>query len=327
MKFSIIIPTKGNSEELEECISHCLKLDHNNFEIIILPDKEILPDEEINIRDVKIVQTGPISPGEKRDIGMKIAKGDILAFIDDDAYPDVAWLKNAEKYLEREDVVAVGGPHVTPYSDDIYKRASGLILSSFLATGKYNFEFKDRVNSKDKCVLNVEEQPSCNLFVKRSEMLKINGHDTKYWPGEDSILCGKLRKSGKKILHASDVIVFHHRRPLFRKFWKQISNYGFHRGMFFRYGYDVPFSLTYFIPSAFILFIFVGFIIQFFSYYARLLYFLVLSIYFITVFLISLKTFRNTGSLKIALLVLSGLILVQVAYGMNFLKGLIVPKS
>ena len=124
---SIIIPAKDNNPYLEECIFHCKKLDYSDYEIMILPDNPL----PINWEDVRVAPTGPIGPSEKRDKGVKRAKGGILAFLDDDAFPSPDWLKNAATHFQNEEVAAVGGPAVTPQSDTLKQKASGFVYSSF----------------------------------------------------------------------------------------------------------------------------------------------------------------------------------------------------
>ena len=48
---------------------------------------------------MKVVATGKVRPAEKRNIGIKAASGSIVAFIDDDAYPEAHWLEYAVKYF------------------------------------------------------------------------------------------------------------------------------------------------------------------------------------------------------------------------------------
>ena len=90
MKVSIIIPIKEVNNYVEEAIPYLLDLDYKDYEIIILPDKE----SDKKFEKTRIITTGEIGPSEKRDIGAKKAKGELLAFIDDDAYPKKDWLKN-----------------------------------------------------------------------------------------------------------------------------------------------------------------------------------------------------------------------------------------
>jgi len=102
---SIIIPYPKDNPFLQECMEHCLKLDYPNYEIIILPDGE----EKHDWEKTTIIPTGKIGPSEKRDIGLKQAKGEIVAFLDDDTFPVKDWLKNAVRHFEDPEIAAVGG--------------------------------------------------------------------------------------------------------------------------------------------------------------------------------------------------------------------------
>ena len=94
-KVSIIIPCKKIESMTEKCIKKCLKLNYDNFEIIVLPDKvneEIL--KKFSDKKIRIISTRNVKPSFKRNLGMKKANGEFFAFIDSDAYPKKTWLKN-----------------------------------------------------------------------------------------------------------------------------------------------------------------------------------------------------------------------------------------
>ena len=89
-----------------------------------------------------IIPTGKVRPAEKRNIGINAAKGDLVAFIDDDAYPDAHWLEYAVKYFGDESIGAVGGPGVTPPGDGFLARAGGRVYYSLLVSGNYRYRYK-----------------------------------------------------------------------------------------------------------------------------------------------------------------------------------------
>jgi len=125
---------------------------------------------------IKIIATGAASPPQKRDIGIKYAQGQILAFIDDDAYPKRDWLKNALENFKDADVAAVGGPAITPPKDNPRQKASGLIYASALVSGKYVYRYLPKKR------LEIDDYPSCNLMVRKSILEKIGGFNTNFWP-------------------------------------------------------------------------------------------------------------------------------------------------
>jgi len=114
---SVIIPCKAVGDYLrKETIPALTRQSYKNFEVMILPDR---PAKE-KFPKTKIISTWPkLGPADKKDIGVKSARGSLIAFIDDDAYPDENWLKNAVKYFRNEKIAAVCGPGITPWSGNI----------------------------------------------------------------------------------------------------------------------------------------------------------------------------------------------------------------
>ena len=313
MTVSIIIAAKTWQKSLEECVGRCLELDFSDYEIIILPDYHIERELDGHIR---VVPTGPITPPQKRDISIEHARGEILAFIDDDAYPRADWLKNALENFKDDAVAAVGGPAVTPSGDTLRQRASGNIYSSFLVSGQYVYRYLPRER------LELDDYPTCNLLVRKSIMQALGGFNTHFWPGEDTKLCLDITKRlGKKIIYDPDVLVYHHRRPIFLPHLKQVASYALHRGYFVRRYPDTSLKISYFIPSIFLLFLFTGAILSFFLSPIRAVYLAILSCYALLVFIFNI--FQET---LLIFLVFFGTILTHLTYGFYFLIGLFTKK-
>ena len=265
---------------------------------------------------IRIIPTGPVSPAKKRDIALSHAKGEILAFIDDDVYPKNDWLKNAINNFSDPLVAAVGGPAVTPENDDLKQKASGRVYSSFLVSGKYAYRYLP--NKK----IEVDDYPSCNFLIRKSIMQTLGGFNTNFWPGEDTKLCLDITKRlGMKIIYDPAVLAYHHRRPLFMPHAKQVANYALHRGYFVKRYPETSLRLPYFIPTLFLFSLFIGAILSLFIIPIRIIYLLGLILYFFLVF-----AFSVSKELRFIPYVSSGIILTHITYGLWFLKGLISGK-
>lgn len=308
---SIIIPCKDIDPQTSECIQKCKELDYDNFEIIVLPDHEhsILP-------NVKIVATGEVSPGKKRNLGEKNSTGEFLAFIDSDAYPQKEWLKNAMRYFNDSDIAAVGGPGITPDEDSILQKAGGYVLSSFMMGGLSNrFRLGKSILSKDI--------HSCNFIARRSIIEKIGGWNEKYWPGEDTLICLNIEKAGKKMLESADVVVYHHRRPLFTRHIKQVSRFGMHRGFFAKRFPETSFRFNYFIPSILVVFMLIGSVFSFIE-KSFLTYFIyIFGIYLLAALAASVLTSADGKEMRLLPLVFAGTIVTHFIYGIYFIAGLL----
>tara|TARA_B100000700_G_C14999149_1_gene835427 strand:+ start:242 stop:1252 length:1011 start_codon:yes stop_codon:yes gene_type:complete len=249
---SIVIPTTGNVPFIKGLVESVNKLDYpkEKFELILIGDKEtkllkksVERSEKYGINTT--LKYEPYAAGKKRNIGVELAKGEIIAFTDDDTILKEDWLNNAVKHLnENANYVGVGGPNFTPREGLPFAKAVGRIFGS-----KFLFSFRYTIgHSKPK---EIEHNPTCNYIIKKKVFETVKFHDT-LWPGEDAEFDIKLIKKGFKILYAPDVIVWHHRRSRPIPFLKQMFNYGKTRAQVTRMHPD-SFDIRYFaFISAFI---------------------------------------------------------------------------
>ncbi len=305
---SIIIPCKNMDDYTRECIEYCTQLDYDAFEIILLPDNST----EI-IEGVRIIATGPVSPGVKRNVGVENSRGELCAFIDNDAYPRSDWLANAVKYLENPEVGGAGGPGLTPEADGLIQKAGGYVLSSFMV-GNLSSRYKTKQSFES------DDIHSCNFIAWKSVVKEAGGWNEKYWPGEDTLMCLAIKKLGKKLLESSDVVVYHHRRSLFRPHLKQVSRFGEHRGFFAKKFPANSLKPTYFFPSLLVLSLFAGVLLSFF--FSFFVYIVVLGVaVYLALSLVAAAL--QVRKVKLILLVWSGMIVTHIVYGVFFLSGLI----
>ena len=324
-RVSIVIACPRPTWMLRECLSAIVAQTWSEWECIVLPDGSFDPQESGMPADSRIryIPTGKVRPAEKRNIGIREATGAVVAFIDDDAYPETHWLEYAIRYFSESGIGAVGGPGVTPPGDSRLARLGGRVYDSLLVSGGYRYRYKAGGVRRD-----VDDYPSCNLFVRKSLLDSIGGYRTDFWPGEDTLLCKDIVDAGFRIVYDPWVVVYHHRRPLFLPHLRQLGRYAFHRGYFCKRYPSNSLKLSYFVPSAF-------------CFYAAVL-----------VLVLALCAFLPVPSLALAILAgpfacyavlvavatlsfnpvdwvltVSGVVLTHLVYGVRFMQGILASRA
>src|SRR5216117_2732452 len=148
-----------------------------------------------------------------RNTGIAAATGEIVAFIDDDAYPDPHWLRFLALSFIEGKFAAVGGPNLAPMRDgwraDAIANAPG---------GPNAVLISDRI---------AEHIPGCNMAFRKSALEAVGGFDPRFrTAGDDVDICWRFKDRGEVIGYSAAAVVWHHRRRYLRTYWKQQVGYG-----------------------------------------------------------------------------------------------------
>ncbi len=323
--FSIVIPFMAVNDYLVETCGKLKELKNQNFELIVVPNADSPELQKLLVGiENQIIPAGDISPAVKRDMGVRVARGKYIAFIDDDAFPNNDWLDVAEKYLTRREISALGGPQITPPKNTFWQKVSGAMFLSPLS----GMAIRRYCSYRKPCM--VDDWPTVNFFVKKSVFEESGGFDSKYWPGEDTKLClDIIKKLQKKILYVPDLQVFHHRREGLKKHLKQIGGYGLHRGYFAKVFPETSahFKTMYFVPSLWFLFLFFWPFLYFIDPIFLKLYFLGIAIYLSAIVVSTLMIWRRTESFLVSLASVPYLLLFHIWYGIRFIQGFVFTKE
>lgn len=166
---SVIIPSYNSSKTIVYTIDHLLKQTEVDrlIEIIIVDSSDDDKTKEILAQytdgKVRMITSGiRVMPAIQRNIGARDAKGDILCFIDSDAYPADDWV---EKILDacEKGLKAGGGSYLLPDFQRNHK----------LAAAQYYLEFNEFINAGKPRVKKLF--PTCNLFCSRKLFEQVGG--------------------------------------------------------------------------------------------------------------------------------------------------------
>lgn len=314
-RISVVVPARSLDPMLDECVRKCGELNYSNFDIKLVLDR---PEDPVLVQEgSRVVVSGEVGPARKRNLGVEDSAAEVIAFIDSDAYPDYDWLKNAVAYFEDETVAAVGGPAITPPGENRRKRASGMIYSATLVSGNTRYRYRPHGFKV------VNDYPTSNLLVRKTDFDAVGGFNEEFYPGEDTVLCLKLtRDLGKQILYVPNVLVNHHRRALLIPHCRQVYSYAVHRGFFVRKFPETSKKLQYFVPSLFTLAFVAGLVGSFLSPWILWPFISVMCLYLLVVMVSSIKSLEIMTNV----LVFPGIIATHFTYGFGFIRGLLSRK-
>ncbi len=213
-RVSVVVCSYNGARTIRDCFEALRKLDYPIYEVIVVndgsKDRTAAITKEYGFRLINTENRGLSSA---RNTGAEAATGEIVAYIDDDAYPDPQWLRYLAFTFMNTDYAGVGGPNIAPAGDgaiaECVAHAPGGPLHVLL-------------NDRD-----AEHIPGCNMAFRRSALMEIGGFDPRFRAaGDDVDVCWRVQAQGWKIGFNPAAMVWHHRRNSVRAYWRQQKGYG-----------------------------------------------------------------------------------------------------
>jgi glycosyltransferase involved in cell wall biosynthesis len=213
-RISVVVCTYNGARTIRDCFEALTRLDYPNFEVIVVDDGSkdataVIASEY----DFRLISTENRGLSNARNTGIELATGEIVAYIDDDAYPDPHWLAYLAETFRIGEYDGVGGPNIAPTGD-------GLIAECVANApgGPVHVLLSDR---------EAEHIPGCNMAFRKSALEAVGGFDPMFrTAGDDVDLCWRFRDHGMTIGFSPSAMDWHHRRNSVRAYWKQQVGYG-----------------------------------------------------------------------------------------------------
>jgi GT2 family glycosyltransferase len=213
-RISVVVCTYNGRRTLARCLEALDRLDYPDYEVIVVDDGSTDGSAaiaaELGARTIRTPNGGLSSA---RNVGAAAATGEIVAYLDDDAFPDPHWLQYlADTFLRTDDAV-VGGPNIPP-------AGSGRVAESVAHApgGPIHVLLSD---------VEAEHVPGCNLAVRKSVLEEVGGFDPRFRiAGDDVDFCWRVQESGLRLGFNPAAVVWHERRSSVRAYWRQQRGYG-----------------------------------------------------------------------------------------------------
>mgnify|MGYP003694441611 CR=1 FL=1 len=212
-RISVVVCTYNGARTIRDCCEGLRRLDYPNFEVIVVNDGSTDATaaivEEYGFRVISGENRGL---SHARNVGLHAATGEIVAYTDDDAYPDPDWLR----YLA---AAFVGSTHV----------GIGARTSRRRATAR-----SPRPSPTRRAGRSTSCSPTRKPSTSRAATWRSDGRRS--WRSRDSTLssgppgttwtsAGGCERGWTLGFHPG-AVVWHHRRNSVRMYWKQQKGYG-----------------------------------------------------------------------------------------------------
>lgn len=202
---SVVVCTYNRDRYLERCLVSLKKQLYQNYEIIVVNGPSNDETDSILRRypDIQVIRQKSLNGlSYARNLGINASKGEIVAFIDDDAVADKKWLVNL----------------VSGYTDDSVGGVGGLVYGP----QKTHLQFDN--GTIDKCGIPVAIRPEStglrkgefqifmgtNCSFKRDVLHDVGGFDPYFrYYHDESDLCVRIAMSGHQIVYRRDAFVVH----------------------------------------------------------------------------------------------------------------------
>jgi GT2 family glycosyltransferase len=213
-RVSVVVALHNAERTLHECLDSLQRLRYPDYEVIVVNDGSTDGSGAIMARfPHRCITTANRGISAARNEGLRAATGEIVAYIDSDAYADPDWLGHlATTYME-SDVAGVGGPNIVPRSDNwqaqcVYRAPGG----------------PTQVMLDDQ---SAEHIPGCNMSFRKAALDDISGFDPIFTKAADDVdVCWRLLDRGHRLGFSPSAVVWHHRRPSVGAYWRQQVGYG-----------------------------------------------------------------------------------------------------
>jgi len=189
-KISVIIPAKNSERTIGKCLSSVFDQDFKPFEVIVVDGGS--KDGTLDVAKAcgaRVFLEPPHegnAPGIGRNYGATNAKGNVLAFLDSDCYPEKTWLTQVARILS-DGKVGIYGIIVRDKNGNVVSRAFHYLHMQI----SYDFA------------------PSRCMAIIKKLFWKVDGFDETLTSGEDNDLSYRVKELGYDVIIDKKSKVYH----------------------------------------------------------------------------------------------------------------------
>lgn len=205
LRFTIVIPTHGRPQRLRNCLAGLAALDYprTGFEVIVVDDGGLKPLEPIvqsfeDSLNITLLRQDHSGPAVARNQGSLHARGEWIAFLDDDCVPRPDWLSRLDA-ASGDPRVMLGGAAVNACEDNTFAGANQFLVDFVTEWFRTNLPSLDFF-------------PSNNIAIHTGSFRAKKGFDSRFRlaGGEDREFCARWLAAGRKLVAVPEAKIDHY---------------------------------------------------------------------------------------------------------------------
>jgi succinoglycan biosynthesis protein ExoA len=323
---SVIVTGKNVEKYLEKCLESLLHQSYPLLEVTYVDAAS--SDRSKNIAEkfgAKVaVDVSANTPGRGRNLGLRVAKGEIIVFLDADCCAPSNWIDTlTTSLLSNKKYGGVGGSYL-PLSPTTFESAIYFVFSTFLGSGGalYAMRFID----PKRFLREVESIPGGNAAYRRVVLEKVGGFNPHLRFCEDYDLNQRIKKLGYSVIYHPEASVYHLKNYTPKSFFENMFFYGWGRAKAVSTNFKLL-KFVYIVPSLFLFSLLVLSILSIFNSSFLLLVGFEVAAYIVAILAsVSNIVFSvDSFALKLKILTLAPFIYIvqHLAYGVGFFAAIV----
>lgn len=224
LSVSIVVPVRNAARTLPDCLAALNRLNPRPQEVILVDNGST--DRSLQLlhafaesraaESTRVLEERRPGPGAARNAGIRVLRGELIAFTDADCCPDPDWLHHVAEPFADPAVGVVAGRVVGAKSTSIVELFSAL----------YTLQSSDRPVRRRRWTPWGGGYPTANMAVRRLLLQKLGGFDEDMRTGEDHDLCARIYADGAELAYNPAARVSHYHRTAVTGMLRQAFGFG-----------------------------------------------------------------------------------------------------
>jgi len=237
---SIIIVNYNGKNHLEKCLESIMKIDYNNYEIILIDNNstddsvEFVKNKYSSIIIIKLDKNYGFA--EPCNIGAKNAKGDYFLFLNNDTVVQTNFITEMVALLKKDSEIAICQSLLLKFDGEV--DSSG----DFVDLLGRAYSSSDKVTEVKKIL----SARGASMMVRKDSFWDLGGFDIKFFASfEDVDLGWRAWICGYKVVLVPNSVVYHSGAETVKSIFPEIQFHGVKNLLVLRLvNFEIPYAIT-----------------------------------------------------------------------------------